>query len=142
VVIVDDDAGMRRLVADVLASGRYWLLEAADGDAAWALVRAHRPAVVVSDVIMPGRSGAELVRAIRAEPGLAATHVILVSGAAADADVAAMRSCGADRLLPKPFSAAALARAVAEGIAGGRGGARAGTPPASGAAAHRSPGSC
>lgn len=119
VVIVDDDAGMRRLVADVLAAGRYRLLEAADGDAAWALVRAHRPAVVVCDGVMPGRSGAELVRAIRAEPGLAATHVILVSGAAAADDLEAIRSCGADRLLPKPFSAAALARAVAEGVAGG-----------------------
>jgi two-component system response regulator MtrA len=117
VVVADDDLRVRALFAASLAPAGYRLLEAADGDAAWRLVRAHRPAVVVSDVAMPGRSGPELTRAIKADPGLAPTYVILVSGTAAPAELAAIRACGADRFLPKPVTPRALAQAVAEGVA-------------------------
>ena len=117
VVVADDEPGVRALFVAGLQAAGYQVLEAVDGVVAWALVRAHRPAVVVTDATMPGRSGPELVRAIRADPCLASTYVIIVSGAADPADVAAIRSCGADRYLPKPFSPQSLTQAVAEGLA-------------------------
>jgi CheY-like chemotaxis protein len=118
-VVADDDPGVRALVVELLAAAGYRPLAAADGEAAWALVRAHRPAVVVADHHMPGRSGALLARAIKADPALSGTRVILVSGAGHPAALAAIRASGADRFLPKPFALAALARAVAEGPRGG-----------------------
>jgi CheY-like chemotaxis protein len=119
VVVADDDPGLRALVVEVLAAAGYRPLEAADGDTAWGLVHAHRPAVVVSNHAMPGRSGPDLARAIKADPELAGTHVIIVSGTERPAELEAIRASGADRFLRKPFSLRALAHAVAAGAAGG-----------------------
>jgi CheY-like chemotaxis protein len=119
VLVADDDPGVRALFVEVLAAAGYRLLEAADGAAAWALVRAHRPAVVVSDYAMPGRSGAQLARAIKTDPALAETHVIIVSGSEHPADAAAIAASGADQHLRKPLAPAALTRAVAAGAGDG-----------------------
>ncbi len=117
VAVADDEPRVLALFAATLQPAGYRILEAADGDAAWALVRAHRPAVVVTDAAMPGRSGPELVRAIRADPVVASTYVIIVSGSVAPAELEAIRACGADLILRKPVSPRARALAVAEGLA-------------------------
>jgi CheY-like chemotaxis protein len=116
VVVADDEPEVRALFVAGLQPAGYRILEAADGDAAWALVRAHRPALVVSDAAMPGRSGPELARAIKADPGLTPTYVIIVSGTVAPAELEAIRTCGADLFLSKPVSLRALAQAVAAGL--------------------------
>ena len=119
-VVADDDPRVLALFVATLQLAGYRVHEAADGAAAWELVRAHRPAVVVTDAAMPGRTGPELARAIKADPDLAPTYVIIVSGSVAPAALAAIRTSGADRFLPKPVSPGALAQAVAEGLARNR----------------------
>ena len=86
------------------------MLEAADGDAALAALRAHRPAVAVLDVQMPGRSGLEVCRAVRADPALASTGVLIVSANAVADDA---EGAGADAFLPKPEGVHLLVRTVA-----------------------------
>jgi CheY-like chemotaxis protein len=104
VLIADDEASLRLLVSATLASDEYELVEATDGDEAWALIQQHRPEIALLDVQMPGRTGLELTRAIKADPALAHAYVILLTAQAREADVAAGREAGADQYLTKPFS--------------------------------------
>src|SRR5581483_4048679 len=112
VLIADDEPGIRRLVYMTIASEQYSVLEAQDGEEAWTLIQAERPAVVVLDVHMPRRTGIELTRAIRSDPSLTQTRVILLTGGATAADMRAGRAAGADLYLTKPFSPRQLLAAV------------------------------
>jgi DNA-binding response OmpR family regulator len=88
----------------VSLTGRpYRLQEAGDGDAAWDLLQAQRPAVAILDIRMPGRDGLALTRAIRADPALARSRVILLTGLlGADLEAQGL-AAGADHYLTKPF---------------------------------------
>ena len=112
ILIADDEPNMRLLVCATIASDQYTVLEAADGDQAWELIRQHHPSVALLDVQMPGRSGLELVRAIKADPLLRATYVILLTALSMEADVAEGLQAGADLYLTKPFSPLELLGAV------------------------------
>ncbi len=101
VLIADDDARIRRLLQATLRGGGHDVLEAADGDAALAALRAHRPTVAVLDVQMPGRSGLDVCRTVRVDPELRGIGVVIVSATAAPDEA---EGAGADAFLPKPFS--------------------------------------
>jgi CheY-like chemotaxis protein len=103
-LIADDEPSLRLLVSATVISDQYELVEAGDGDEAWELIQRHHPRVALLDVQMPGRTGLELARAIKADPALASTYVVLLTAKAQDADVAAGRAAGADQYLTKPFS--------------------------------------
>ena len=78
VVIVDDDAGFRRLARRLLESqGLTVVAEAADGEAAIAVCREHRPTGVLLDVNLPDTTGHVLARELRAE--LPALRILLTS---------------------------------------------------------------
>src|SRR6266851_5206784 len=104
VLIADDEAGIRKLVSATIGADRHTVLEAAAGNEAWELLRQHRPDVVLLDVEMPQRTGLELTRAIRSDPALAHTRVIMLTGQKTEAAIAAGIAAGADRYLTKPFS--------------------------------------
>ena len=104
IMIADDEPSLRLLVGATITSDEYRVVEAADGDEAWDLLRSERPDVALLDVSMPGRTGIELVRSIRADPALAATRIILLTAKAQPADRAAGLAAGADHYLTKPFS--------------------------------------
>jgi CheY-like chemotaxis protein len=116
VLIVDDEPSIRLLVSATIASDQYRVVEAADGDEAWRLLQAHRPAIVLLDVQMPGRSGLELTRAIKADPALGRTKVILLTAKTQEADVRAGAEAGADLYLTKPFSPLQLLTVVEEAL--------------------------
>jgi CheY-like chemotaxis protein len=112
VLIADDEPGMRLLATATLASGRFRIVEAADGEEAWRLLLEHRPDVALLDVMMPGRDGLALARAIRAEPALARTRVVLLSANAQEAQIRRGLDAGADTYLTKPFSPSKLLAVV------------------------------
>ncbi len=114
VLIADDDARIRRLLGATLRGGGYDVLEAADGEQALAAVRAHRPALAVLDVQMPGRSGLDVCRTVRADPQLRGIGVVIVSATATPDDA---EWAGADGFVPKPFSPLRLLVTV-DGLAG------------------------
>lgn len=117
VLVADDVPDVRELISLTLSPGPFEVVEATDGNVAWAIIQARRPEVVVLDVLMPGRSGLELTEAIRRDPALASTYVILLSAAAQPAQVEAGLAAGADRYMLKPFSLTEFADAVAAGLA-------------------------
>jgi len=116
VVIADDEPSMRLLVHATIDSDDYYVVEAADGDQAWTLIQAHKPALVLLDVQMPGRSGLEVLRSIKADPTLKRTRVILLTAKAQEADVEAGLIAGADFYLTKPFSPLDLLTRVDEAL--------------------------
>jgi DNA-binding NarL/FixJ family response regulator len=105
VLVVDDDAPFRAYVRSVLEESGYRVVDAEDGFAALATMRASRPAAVVLDVNMPRLSGYEVCRAIREEYGLD-LPLIFVSGERTESfDRVAGLTIGADDYLGKPVAA-------------------------------------
>jgi CheY-like chemotaxis protein len=76
VVVADDDPDIRQMLRTALELDGHRVLEAGDGLTAWGLVTAHRPAVVLADVQMPGIDGLELTALIKAN-GYRKTKVIV-----------------------------------------------------------------
>jgi two-component system, OmpR family, response regulator AdeR len=100
ILICEDDQHLRQLIRVVIGEG-FRFAEAHDGDEAVDLALALRPQLIILDLMLPKRSGTEVLAAIRRELPPEETHVILVS-AWPDADEAAVEA-GADGFLPKPF---------------------------------------
>jgi len=116
VVIADDESSMRLLVHATIESDDYSVLEASDGVEAWTLIQKHQPSLVLLDVQMPGRTGLEVLRAIKADPSLKETRVILLTSKAMESDVEAGLIAGADFYLTKPFSPLDLLTRVEEAL--------------------------
>ena len=111
ILIVDDAAMFRELESLFLArSGR--VTTAADGEEALALARTLRPDVVVTDLVMPNVDGETLCRAIKSDPDLKATPVILVIPGEDAQDHARAVRAGADDIIAKPIDRISLIQAV------------------------------
>jgi DNA-binding response OmpR family regulator len=111
ILICEDDANLRKLIRLVLGD-RYAFAEATDGDEAVDLARKIRPDLIVLDLMLPGRSGFDVLGMIRDEAAVDGVPIVVIS-AWNHADVAAL-GAGADRFLPKPFEADELEAAVAD----------------------------
>jgi len=107
VLLADDNADMRDYVGRLLGE-RYAVTAVADGQAALDTIRRVRPDLVLSDVMMPGLGGFELLRAVRADPALRDLPVILLSARAGEEARAEGLDSGADDYLTKPFTAREL----------------------------------
>jgi CheY-like chemotaxis protein len=118
VLVVDDDPAIRRVVCALLDLEEYGLLEAADGLTALELVRLERPDLVILDLTMPRLDGLRACRALRSDPELAGTRVLLLTGRDLPDAWAAARDAGADAYIVKPFSSLALLDAVRRLVAG------------------------
>ncbi len=116
VLVVDDNPDLRNFMARLLGQD-YEVATAVDGAAGFAAARARRPDAIVSDVMMPGTNGVELVRLLRADGALAAVPVILVSARAGEEATVGGLEAGADDYLVKPFSALELRARVRTHIA-------------------------
>ena len=111
ILICDDDPSLRELVRAVLGP-RYRFVEAADGAEALSLAREDRPDLIVLDVMLPGRSGIEVLEELRTDVDLTMIPVVVItawSHAELEAQVA-----GADRFVSKPFDPDELSSAVEE----------------------------
>ena len=112
VLVADDNADMREYIVRLLAP--HWTVEAVgDGAAAFDSARARPPDLVVTDVMMPGLDGFELLRALRADPLTTTVPVILLSARAGEESRVEGLEAGADDYLTKPFSARELVARVA-----------------------------
>ena len=113
ILIVDDDASIRRLIATTLedVSG-YRVSEAGDGEEAVRRARDVQPSIVFLDIDMPRLNGIETCRRLKSEPVTAdATIVMLTGDSEQEAELEARRA-GADLFLTKPFSPLHLLRLV------------------------------
>jgi DNA-binding response OmpR family regulator/anti-sigma regulatory factor (Ser/Thr protein kinase) len=111
VLIADDSPDMRRYLRRILSP--HWdTVTFGDGLTALHGVRSHRPDLVVTDVMMPDLDGFGLVAAIRDDPGLASTPVLLLSARAGPDAAGDGYAIGADDYLTKPFTSQELVNRV------------------------------
>ncbi|OBJ60379.1 SpoIIE family protein phosphatase [Mycobacterium sp. 1423905.2] len=102
VLVADDNADMRAHLELVLS--RHWdTVLVGDGETALNAARDLRPDAIVTDVMMPRLDGFDFVTAIRADPELAATPIVMLSARAGTEAVSEGYAGGADDYLPKPF---------------------------------------
>jgi CheY-like chemotaxis protein len=116
VLIADDDPATRRLVSATLASSQYSVLQAADGQEAWRLIREHHPAVAILDWQMPVYTGLELTDVIKGDPQVRGMTVIMLTGRNSQADREAGKRAHADLYLTTPFSPQDLLGAVEQAL--------------------------
>ena len=102
VLLAEDEAPMRRGVAILLQAKGYEVLEAASGTEALVKAHAAKPDLLVLDVMMPGKTGFEVLQALRAAG--AATPVIMLTAKGTEADKVLGFTLGVDDYVTKPFS--------------------------------------
>lgn len=110
VLVVDDDADILEALADSLDAAGFGVHTAHGGREALMMTEEEAPDIAVIDLIMPEVSGQEVCRAIRADPRLAQTRILVLS-AAEDARMVAAE-CDADGAITKPFTTALLLHEV------------------------------
>ena len=111
VLLVDDEAPIRRSLGPYLERGGYRVLLASDGAEAMDILASYQVDIIVSDVLMPRMDGRELVRRVRA--GGAWTPIILLTQVDASYERVSALDDGADDYLSKPFRIAELRARVA-----------------------------
>jgi signal transduction histidine kinase len=111
ILVADDNADMRNYLARLL-SERFEVEVAADGERALEAARRDPPALVLTDVMMPGLDGFELLGALRSDENLRHTPVIVLSARAGEESRVEGVEAGADDYLVKPFSARELVARV------------------------------
>ena len=103
VLIADDNADLRRYLTTLLA-GQFDVEAVHDGSAALRVIQDRQPDLLISDVMMAGRDGYELLEAVRSSPETQDLPVILLSARAGEEAAIEGLEAGADDYLPKPFS--------------------------------------
>jgi diguanylate cyclase (GGDEF)-like protein len=104
VLIADDSLISRRLLEQTLRSWKYEVISASDGTEAWHVLSSENPpALAILDWMMPGLTGPEICRLVRAKSGEPYTYVLLLTSRNDKADVVEGLDSGADDYVTKPF---------------------------------------
>ena len=117
ILVADDSIAVRKVAERLLSEAGLGVTLAANGEEALAYLAKERPDVVVSDVIMPDKSGYEVCAFVRGNATLASTPVLLISGIVNHEVTKQAESCRADGVLKKPFQGTSLKDRVLELIA-------------------------
>jgi DNA-binding response OmpR family regulator len=104
ILIVDDEPNIVISLEFLMRREGFEILVARDGEEALQSIRAHRPDLVLLDVMMPRINGFEVCRQVRAEPALAGTRIVMLSAKGRPAQIAEGLALGADGYITKPFS--------------------------------------
>ena len=108
VLVVDDTPQNVKLLADILGAKGFVAITAANGEEALAKLAAEQPDIVLLDVMMPGLSGYDVCRRIRADPATALLPVVLVTSLDPHEERVKGIEAGADDFLSKPIHQAEL----------------------------------
>jgi len=114
ILIVEDHPTMREAMRLVLEHEGFVIREAADGSSALRMARERPPDLMFLDLNIPGTSGAEVLRELKADPATANVRVIIVTATGEEGREHVL-GLGADAYFTKPFSPTALLRTV-EGV--------------------------
>ena len=108
ILLADDNADMRAYVARLLREQGYAVTAVENGAIAFAAARTKTPDLILTDVMMPEMDGFELLKAVRSNPALSATPVVMLSARAGEEAKVEGLEAGADDYLTKPFVAREL----------------------------------
>ena len=116
ILVVDDEPSIRGFLRAVLEGRGDRLLEAADGVSALQMAQRERPDLILLDIALPGLSGMEVCRRLRANPATAESPVLLLSGFVQARERREAAKAGAQGVIAKPFSPAALAARIEDAL--------------------------
>lgn len=112
VLIADDEPNIVISLEYLMQREGHEVSVARDGEEALAMIRRERPDLVLLDAMMPGKNGFEVCQAVRSDPELAATRIIMLTAKGRDTDLAKGKALGVDAYIVKPFSTRELAERV------------------------------
>ncbi len=116
VLLVEDDRATRLHLRRTLEKAGYSVLTTGDGAEALELLEGNLPDLVLTDWMMPGMDGPELVRALRAEPRTEALYVIMLTVRSERDDTVMALDLGADDFVGKPFDPRELLARIRAGL--------------------------
>jgi CheY-like chemotaxis protein len=115
ILIVEDHPTMREAMRLVLEHEGFVIREVADGASALEMVRSDPPDLMFLDLNIPGTTGSEVLRQLKADPATANVRVIIVTAEGEEGREYVL-SLGADEYFTKPFSPTALLRTVEQAL--------------------------
>jgi len=104
ILIVEDEADLRELVAHHVEAAGMTALQASTGGEGLALARSKKPDLVLLDLMLPDLQGVEVCRRLRTDPATATTPIIMLTAKTGEGDRVQGFEAGADDYVPKPFS--------------------------------------
>ncbi len=117
ILIIDDEPNIVISLEFLMMREGHEVRVARDGEAGLAAVRTHRPDLVVLDVMMPKLDGFAVLEAVRGDPTLAGTRILMLTAKGREAEQNKGLTLGADAYMPKPFSTRDLVDKVKELLA-------------------------
>ena len=114
ILVVDDDPEIVTMLSTRLESRGYRVLTASDGKEALTEAKRRRPDLMILDVMMPGKNGWEVARALKQDPITEPIKVIMLTAIGAQVNELTSPLYGADAHFDKPFDFAALETAIAK----------------------------
>ncbi len=112
VFVVDDAEADLQLIRSMLESGRHDVISCREPREVEQKIQESHPDVVLLDIVMPERSGYDVLRKLKRNPATKGIPVVLVSSKSEESDIFWGKSQGADEYLPKPFKKADLLAVV------------------------------
>jgi DNA-binding response OmpR family regulator len=112
IIVADDDKDILDLVVFKLTQAGYDAVGVPDGVSALAAIEANPPRLAILDVMMPGLSGMDVLRKVRANEATKDLDIILLTARSRDSDVDAGFAIGASDYVVKPFSPRELVHRV------------------------------
>ncbi|CAG1014101.1 MAG: response regulator transcription factor [Anaerolineae bacterium] len=104
ILVVDDEKHIVRLIRSYLENAGWAVLTAFEGDTAMELIRTERPDLVILDLMLPGRDGWQITRAVRSDKRLAHIPILILTARVEDEDKVLGLELGADDYVTKPFN--------------------------------------
>ena len=116
-LVADDEPNIVISLEYLMKREGYDVLVATDGNQALEAIQREQPALVLLDVMMPGKTGFEVCQAVRADPALDGVRILMLTAKGRETDVSKGLALGANAYMTKPFSTRELVQKVAELLA-------------------------
>lgn len=104
IMIVDDDLLVREISSSLLADAGYRVMTVEDSFEAVALIKKHRPRLVIVDIMMPGVTGMDICKSVKSDPELKHVKVVVCSAKCQESEKTRAYRLGADYYLQKPYN--------------------------------------
>lgn len=114
VLLVEDEPNITEAIRFILARDGWQVTAMTDGAGVETAIRAERPDVVILDVMLPGRSGLDVLAALRADEATRTLPVLMLTARGQGRDRAEAERIGASRFMTKPFSNSEMLATVRE----------------------------
>ncbi len=118
-LVADDEPNIVISLEYLMKREGYQVLVATDGVQALETIQRERPALVLLDVMMPGKTGFEVCQAVRADPALDGVRILMLTAKGRDTDISKGLALGANAYMTKPFSTRELVQKVADMLEAG-----------------------